>query len=130
MMSPEGILRGCVRRMESQFRHPPLLRTALVDAVSHRIHHRPGLSVTRTGTLGSAAFGHPPGTTYVRIRASTVGDCFSAEALLADVSRLPALAWDQGWEIAGRGAAIDGFELPIFPAISNLDRVVQSVEPG
>jgi hypothetical protein len=116
--------------MEPQFRHPPLLRTALVDAVSRRIHHRPGLSVTRTGTLGSTAFGHPPGSTYVRVRASTLKDCVSAEALLADVSRLPALAWDQGWEIAGHGAAIDGFELPIFPALSNVDRIAQSVEPG
>jgi len=116
--------------MEPQFRHPLLVRTALVDAVSRRIHHRAGLSVTRIGTLGSTAFGHPPGSTYVRIRASTVNDCVSAEALLADVSRLPALAWDQGWEIAGHGAAIDGFELPIFPALSDLDRVAQSVEPG
>jgi hypothetical protein len=56
----------------------------------------------------------------VCIRASTVNDCTLAEALLAHVSHLPSLAWDQGWEITGRGHSIDGFELPIFPRLSEL----------
>jgi len=108
--------------MEPPLNRPNPLPSPLADEVLRRIRHRPGLSLAGAGQLGSAGSGHPKGRGYLRIRASTVRDCVSAEALLADISHLSRLAWDQGWDIAGHAGRLDAFEIKIFPTVADPTR--------
>ena len=71
-----------------------------------------------SGQLSAMTFGHPPGSLYVRISATTLDDCDRAKQLLGPIAQLPDFAWQCGWELRGASGKIESFELQIFPAVS------------
>jgi hypothetical protein len=91
--------------------------SALADAVAQRVAHRRGVRVAESGVLTEDHGGHQAGTEYVVIAARTLVDCEHAETNLADISRLPDLAWERGWQ---DGTSRRGwpFHLRIYPAMS------------
>lgn len=88
---------------------------ALGAGVARRVGHRRGLDVVEDGRLAHPDMGHPAGTYYVVIEAQTLLDCDHAEAALGDISRVPDLAWERGWQQAEAPSGRWTLRLRIFP---------------
>lgn len=84
-------------------------------AIAYRVAHRRGIDVVEDGRLPHADMGHPAGTSYVVIEARTLLDCDHAEAALGDISRVPDLAWERGWQQAASSGGHPTLRLRIFP---------------